>query len=363
MREIFVESEHQEFPCPPGFVAPTGEQSLGEPVQGGRARAKPLFMHRLLAPDDLTQETLFVYRNWKSRRCYPNPTRPQSPLWWVVEGESEHFVVVEGERQRASLAQIPQGLLFELPEEASLFLPVVPEAVAPVVVAAPEPLPEAEEAASVTEAPSGTPDKPHVDRLAREESEWASDAEARDVAVATDVNRVEAEGAPQPSWEAEGAPAPVQEAEGWEEAEALPVQAQTEEEHVTGAEAVSEEAAPSVTPTERAAARDDPFRRSLDAVLAELTAPVTVDAERETRVAVRVTATTGAVASEGPLLLPTRPELVSSDFLALAEISRPALVPIEHRPRTTAPRMPPRAFAFAAGALVLFVTLAVWLFR
>ena len=56
MREIFVESEYKEFRCPPGFQAGAGEVSVGEPLQGGRARSRPLYMHRLLAPEELTQE-------------------------------------------------------------------------------------------------------------------------------------------------------------------------------------------------------------------------------------------------------------------------------------------------------------------
>src|SRR5947208_675501 len=80
MREIFVESEYPEFKCPPGFSAGDGEVSVGEPLQGGRSRAKPLYMHRLLAPEELTQAALFVYRHWKGRRGYPDPCDPSSPL-------------------------------------------------------------------------------------------------------------------------------------------------------------------------------------------------------------------------------------------------------------------------------------------
>src|SRR4051812_1951407 len=107
MREIFVESEFQEFKCPPGFRSGAGVVSVGEMLQGGRARARPLYMHRLLAPEDLTQGALFIYRNWTGRRCYADPERPDAPLWWVSAGEPERFLSVEGERRRASLAQIP----------------------------------------------------------------------------------------------------------------------------------------------------------------------------------------------------------------------------------------------------------------
>jgi len=128
----------------------------------------------------------------------------------------------------------------------------------------------------------------------------------------------------------------------------------------------SEEPAPqrnvvSVAVAERPV-RDDPFRRSLDAVLAELTAPVAADAERQTRVAVRVTASAVATAPEGPLTLPSRPELVSGDFLAQSEVGRPALV-LNDAPKRSTPQLPPRAFALVAGALVLVVTLAFMLCR
>ena len=66
-----------------------------ETVEQEYAHRRQLFLaeqgyrYTVLAPDELTQEALFVYRNWKSRRCFPNPARPQSPLWWVVEASSE----------------------------------------------------------------------------------------------------------------------------------------------------------------------------------------------------------------------------------------------------------------------------------
>jgi hypothetical protein len=351
MREIFVESEHQEFPCPAGFVAATGESSMGLPVEGGRARAKPLFMHRLLAPDELTQAALFVYRNWKSRRCFPNPARPQSPLWWVVEGESEHFVLVEGERHRASLTQIPTERLFELVEEATLRLPVAVGSGLLASDSSSEAAAVEEEVALIPEAEltvfedADTPPQLAPLELVSEHIDY--DADSADHPVAADEADKEM----------------VWTERGTSEATRLPEQAHIVIHFAEPSDESADlrESAPLVDPVPPR--RDDPFRRSLDAVLAELTAPVTVDAERQTRVAVRVTAGTTALAADGPLTLPSRPELVSSDFLAHTEVSRPALMPIGTKPTRTTLRVPTRAFALAAGALVLFVTLAVWLFR
>jgi hypothetical protein len=348
MREIFVESEHQEFPCPPGFVAPTGERSLGEPVEGGRSRAKPLFMHRLLAPDDLTQEALFVYRNWKSRRCFPNPARPQSPLWWVVDGESEHFVLVEGERHRARLTQIPSGPLFELPEEATLCLPVANEAGALSSGSALEVAAATEDLDAVTEVTPAALESLEAS-VPSAESDRVFEPTERDPVAADGLDDVESHGDLLiDTWSGESPP---------------PEPGRVTDRLADGDGEALVETAPPEHETEDLPPHDDPFRRSLDAVLAELTAPVTVDAERESRVAVRVTTTAGGLAAEGPLMLPSRPELVSSDFLAHTEVSRPALVAIDNRPAPPPPRVPPRAFALVAGVLVLFVTLAVWLFR
>ena len=59
--------------------------------------------------------------------------------------------------------------------------------------------------------------------------------------------------------------------------------------------------------------------------------------------------------------VPTRPELVSSDFLALPEPSRPALTPNEPHPARLPRRFPNRTFAILAGAVALILSLAFWL--
>jgi hypothetical protein len=107
--------------------------------------------------------------------------------------------------------------------------------------------------------------------------------------------------------------------------------------------------------------RPDPFKRSLDAVLAELTRPIEIDPDQPTRVAVRVTAVESESNSVRPWTLPSCPELVSADFVTHAEASRPALVPIQDPASRPTPRLPGRAFAVMAGALVLFLSLAVWI--
>jgi hypothetical protein len=345
MREIFVESELREFPCPGGFAGTAGETSVGEPVQGGRPRVKPLFMHRLLAPEDLTQETLFVYRNWKSRRCYPDPSRSQSPLWWVVDGEAEHFVLVDGERRRASLSQIPTEPLFELTHEATLSLPVPTEGNAVSLFAPP--------AAAETSPDSITGDAAAANA---QPVLWEADGEFGDREVA-------------PPAAADAEVAALSAAEDPRPAEAacsdlsFPQQTQVVVSVAVQTEAAAGGAERGATNAASAVRRDDPFKRSLDAVLAELTAPVPVDPERQTRVAVRVIASAAGTATDGPVPLPSRPELVSEDFLARLEVHRPALIPIEPARGTTPSRLPGRAFALLAGVLVLFFSLALLLFR
>jgi hypothetical protein len=87
-----------------------------------------------------------------------------------------------------------------------------------------------------------------------------------------------------------------------------------------------------------------------------------VDPELQTRVAVRVIAgSPNASQTEGPISLPTCPELISGDFLARSEVSRPALVPNEHPERRPTPRFPGRLFAVITGVLALLASLGLWI--
>jgi hypothetical protein len=265
-------------------------------------------MHRLLVPDELTQEALFTYRNWTARRCYPHPERPTSPLWWVVDGEPEQYVLVEGERRKAHLAQLPPTRLFDLADETTLSLPV------PVTGGS-----WLHESTPADDRSGPTLETGSLD------IEWPAEVQepvpAGAVLVAGDL--------------APGGNSPT---------------------------AVAEQVGlPQAAPSMRV---EDRFRRSLDAILVELTTPVEVDPERPARVPVRIVAPIHEEGADRPMVLPSHAELVSEEFLNCPELSRPALAPIEARtPPSPRLRVPARAFAVLAGVLVLFLGFAFWLFH